>query len=435
MVRLVLLLIGARALRRRWPLLVAAGVLWMALGSLLIGDVSADGTLSIAFESLAVLLVLEGLGALLGALGMGVRAAQAAAWRGAILLVLGVLLLRPFDHGLPDALLFGLAFLADGGLRVASAWVVRFSGWRWALAAGLAELALAVLVLASWPVPHTVLVPFCFGVALLASGWSLARLGVELRRLPRGASLTALPLYATRRWAVRDALPDHVPHYDPPEPMTLYVWTPTGSAEDPRRQLLIDRYIAAVDKDGDISTGHSALEVLPDVYISHYPAVEIDHKPDDFTRILRAGPENDIAGRWQPNHAFEVAHWCEADAKVVFPRYDATALRAFWDVYRADSTYNLTSRSCSTVTSLAIESALEGICGGRWPLAKAFWLALDPRVWLAAILRRRGATMAWTPGLILDYARVLEGIVERHAIGRQPRAHRPGDRAQAVRPS
>lgn len=420
MVRLVLLLIGARALRRRWLVLPVVGALWMALGGLLIGDVSADGKLSIAFETLAVLLVVEGLGALLGALGVGLRTAQAGAWRGLVLLVLGVLLLRPFDHGLPDALLFGLAFLADGGLRVASAWVVRFAGWRWALVAGLAELALAALIFASWPVPHTVIVPFCFGVALLASGWSLVRLGLELRRLPPGASLTALPLYATRRWAVRDPLPGHTPDYDPPAPMVLYVWTPVGSAEDPERRLLIDRYIAAVDKDGDISTGHSALEVLPDVYISHYPAVEIDHKPDEFTRILRAGPENDIPGRWQPNHAVEVSHWCEADARVVFPRYDAAALRAFWDVYRADPTYNLTSRSCSTVTSLAIESALEGICGGRWPLLKALWLSLDPRVWLAAILRRRGATMAWTPGLILDYARVLQGIVERHAIGRPP---------------
>jgi hypothetical protein len=97
----------------------------------------------------------------------------------------------------------------------------------------------------------------------------------------------------------------------------------------------------------------------------------------------------------------------------VFPRYDAVALRAFWDVYRRDNTYNLTSRSCSTVTSLAIESSLEGIAGQRRAWLWFFLLLSDPNLWLAAILRRRGATMAWTPGLVLDYARVLHSVVER----------------------
>ena len=42
-----------------------------------------------------------------------------------------------------------------------------------------------------------------------------------------------------------------------------------------------------------------------------------------------------------------------------------------------------------------------------------FLLLTDPNLWLAAILRRRGATMAWTPGLVLDYARLLRVIVQR----------------------
>src|SRR5262245_1510101 len=156
MFRLALLLIGARSVRRRWAVLPVIGALWMALGALLVADVSADGKLGVAFGIVSVLLVLGGLGALAGALAAG-GAARTGAWRGLALVVLGVLLLRPFDHGLPDSLLFGAAFLLDGGLRVASAWVVRFTGWRWALVAGAFELLLAVLVLASWPVPPTVL--------------------------------------------------------------------------------------------------------------------------------------------------------------------------------------------------------------------------------------------------------------------------------------
>jgi hypothetical protein len=309
-----------------------------------------------------------------------------------------------------------MAFVVDGSVRVASAWVVRFERWRAALFAGVVELVLATLVLVQWPVPHRYTIPFCLGVALFASGWSLIRLGLQLRGLPPGASITTLPLFVGRSWYSRPSLPapnTADAHQNQKHAMTLYVWTPAGSVSEPRRQPLIDRYIAAIDQNGVISTGHSALELAPDIYISHYPGVEIDHSPTDFIHLLRAGRENDIEGRWNVSYLEEVAAWCEPDAKVVFVRYDAAALRAFWDVYRRDNTYNLTSRSCSTVTSLAIESALEGIVGQRHAWLWFFLLLSDPDLWLAAILRRRGATMAWTPGLVLDYARALRRVVER----------------------
>jgi len=36
---------------------------------------------------------------------------------------------------------------------------------------------------------------------------------------------------------------------------------------------------------------------------------------------------------------------------------------------------------------------------------------LSPEIWVASQLYRRADTMAWTPGLALDYARSLHGIV------------------------
>src|SRR5690606_5440143 len=173
-----------------------------------------------------------------------------------------------------------------------------------------------------------------------------------------------------------------------------------------------------IDEHGVVSTGHSALEVLPDVYISHYPAVEIDHSPDDFAALLRAGVENDLPGRWIPDHAAGVRDWGGPEPEGVLRHYDGVALRAFWNVYRQDSTYNLTSRSCSTATSLALETALEGVLGERRPMLRFVELLLDPDVWLAAAVRRRAATMAWTPGLVLDYARLLRAIVARHRKSR-----------------
>jgi uncharacterized membrane protein HdeD (DUF308 family) len=414
MIRLVMLLIGARAVTRQWPMLPVLGALWMLLGVLLIGDIS-DGLLSVAIDTLGILLLAEGSAGLAGAFAMGMKSRAPLAGRAVAFVVLGLLVLVPFDHGIPDSALFGLAFLIDGCVRIASAYVVLFSQWRLAILAGIVELTLAGLVLTNWPLPHVYTVPFCLGVALLASGWSLVRLGLQLRRLPPGEPITHLPLFSSRPWHTRSTLPETArpPLCEQPEPLVLHVWTPVGSTTDPHRTLLVDRYIAAVDSKGKISTGHSALELKPDVYISHYPAVEIDHSPTDFTRMLRAGVENDMPGRWIASHAQEVADWCEPDAHVSFARYDAAALRAFWAIYREDNTYNLTSRSCSTAASLALESALEGVLGQRRPWLWFFLLLVDPNLWVAAILRRRGVTMAWTPGLVLDYARVLKGVVER----------------------
>ncbi|OQV65903.1 hypothetical protein AK51_14940 [Serratia nematodiphila DZ0503SBS1] len=80
----------------------------------------------------------------------------------------------------------------------------------------------------------------------------------------------------------------------------MYVWTPIGAAKDPRRRYIVDRYIAAVDGGGNISTGHAALALVPDVYISHYPLNDISHSVQDFRQLLHAGEQNNVDGRSCP---------------------------------------------------------------------------------------------------------------------------------------
>src|SRR3546814_20416621 len=63
-------------------------------------------------------------------------------------------------------------------------------------------------------------------------------------------------------------------------PLVVHVWTPEGSSRhEPVPRPVINRYIAAVDAKGVISTGHAALELPPATYISLYPAVEINRSP------------------------------------------------------------------------------------------------------------------------------------------------------------
>jgi len=417
MMQLAMILLGTDAFRRRWWFLPVVGGLWIGLGIWLIFDAS-DRVLFFTVEALGLVLVLQGLATLLSVQGKSAQVRYLYYLRSVALLILGVMVAMPLavDHGIPDRLLFGTAFFLDGILRAASAWVVRFNNWGLALAAGLAEMFVSIAVATNWPLHHDYTVPMSLGVILIASGWSSIALGRQIRRLPRDASITSLRRHASQnRYRPADSLPGQEGRSSYHSvPMTLYVWTPIGSSNEPRRRPIVDRYIAAVDAQGVIATGHSALERLPDVYISHYPAVEIDHSPEDFTTLLRAGSQNDIPGKWQPDHAFEVSQWCEADQTVSFHRYNAPALIRFWERYRVDATYNLTRRSCSTVTSLAIESALEGSLASQKPSLKLLKLLSDPNFWAAAMLRRRGTTMAWTPGLVLDYARLLRAIVEQH---------------------
>ncbi len=420
MIRLAVLLVGADAMRRKWKLLAAIGILWMVLAVVVAADM-VDGASRTATWIFGYFLIIEGAVALLMMIGAGgtnwVLLARAAG-----LVVLGCLILDfPFENSIANSVLFGLAFLVDGFVRVATAWVIRYRRWQVVAIGGLLEMALAVICFSSWPIPYYKTVPFCVAVAMLITGWNCLRIGLLLRHVGRDASLSALPMFTLRSWR------GHSPEAPTPVareariPLIVHVWTPVGSAEDAERRLLVDRYIAAVDGKGVISTGHASLELKPDIYVSHYPGVEIDHSPDDFGALLKASGDNDVKGRFQPSYEYEVSQWCEADANVKFRRYDAAKLAAWWDVYRRDDTYNLTDRNCSIAVALALDAALEGALYSRFVWSRFFLLLLNPDLWLAATLRFRAESMTWTPGLVLDYARAVRRVVEpldRGYIGR-----------------
>ena len=150
-----------------------------------------------------------------------------------------------------------------------------------------------------------------------------------------------------------------------PEALTVHVWTPTGTASIPVRQRLVHRYVISVNGHGHISTGHAALELGEPgeegaLYVSHYPAVEIDRSPDHLRATLRAGPENDVPGRFLPSYREEADDWCEATVTVTLHGIDGARLRRFWAAYRRDTTYNLVARNCSTTVACALDAAVEG---------------------------------------------------------------------------
>jgi uncharacterized membrane protein HdeD (DUF308 family) len=416
MIRLVFLLLGARALKPVWRLLTVAGIAWILLGVAILYDLS-DGVLSVVLDALAIFLAVEGLVESAAAISVGLRQHWIDALRGVAFLVAALLVFNdPWDNNIGAAIVFGAAFLVDGLFRIAAAFVIHSPRWRVGIVAGLIEVSLAIGILMSWPVPHRLTVPFCFALLLLTSGYALVRMALPLRQLPEGGSVTSLPLYAARNWHGGIARPVIPANGDvwakADEVLNVYIWTAVGSIKDPERRLLIDRYVAAVDKKGVISTGHSALEMPPDLYISHYPFDDIDHSPDDFRAILSAGHENDVAGRFNESLAQESADWCEPDQKVTFRRFNPQALRIFWEAYSQDKTYNLTARNCSTTVIQALDAALEGASYSGHIWRDLFKIISNPQLWLLRLVRGRAEALTWTPGFVLDYTRLLHSVVE-----------------------
>lgn len=461
MIRLVLLLLGADFIRRNWHVLAVAGLAWGTIGVSLMID-ALDGVLNFPLTLFGYLLLVESLVTLWVA-NSGIGAQKTLRYaKGAIFLLIAVLVITQHQaSNMALAMLFGIAFTIGGSLQITSAVVVRFPRWRAAVAGGSVQILLAILFFQPYPTHYKGTVPFCLALGLIFGGWNMIWLALRTRMLPQQVSVDMLaranggddkpfdaglyrgdermkPMLRAdgsalgRGWkspapqsreagaaaqAQAAAAPDDGATAGNEEggaaPMTVHVWTPAGSAKGPaRRQPVIDRYIAAVDTNGVISTGHAALEVPPGLYISLYPAEEIDRSPDQFARLLRATADNNVRGRYLSDYPGEAAAWCESTEKIVFRDYSRSGLERFWGDYRQTEIYNLTYRNCSSTVANALEAALEGVIGTRdrhW--SNAVRMMFTPEIWVASQIRKRALTMAWTPGLVLDYSRALRAVV------------------------
>ncbi|CAD6551617.1 hypothetical protein LMG28727_05260 [Paraburkholderia kirstenboschensis] len=400
MIQLLLHLLGARYISRHLPKLLMLGAIWLGIGAFVVAD-ALDGALWFPLQTFGVLLAAEGLaGIVLAKSGLSLQT-RFRYVKGLISVLIGVLVI--VRHSYSDFLLamtFGAGFALEGALLITAAWVVRYRHWRSTMALGVASIALAIIFFQPYPTHYRGTVPYCIGTWMAVSGCRMIWLYLRLRKAARAEAAHATPAGTSNV-----------------EPMIVHVWTPVGSAKNKAlSRPVIDRYIAAVDVNGVISTGHAALEA-GDVYLSLYPGVEIDRSPDEFARLLRADASNNVPGRYLPNYPEEAASWCESTARITFRRFDAARLAAFAGTYKATAIYNLTNRNCSSTVAEAMEAALEGAAYREGGWMNAVRLVATPELWIAAQLRHRARTMAWTPGLVLDYARALRVVTHPPAVG------------------
>ncbi len=417
MLKLAFLLIGPAAFRSQWYSLAAMGAAVMVLG-LLLATGLWDGATALTAVAIGLVFAGHGLAGLLGAMAGGADR-RLLLVKGVLSTVAGALMLTStFQSGWALVLLLAPALIFDGAISLITTVLQRFPGWWLSALYGVVEVVLAVMIVMEWPFPGYRNISLCLGLFVGLSGWVLLKLGFLLRTLEDEVAILMLPIFSGRGWY--DNAPvligDCPSRRDDEPPLTIRVWTPAGSIDAPEWRPLFGRYIAAADKSGVISTGHSALDMGPDLYISHYPAVEVEHSNQSFMKTMNSAKENDVEGRFLTSYAEEVASWCEADASVEFKNFSPRRLRVFWAGYRQENRYNLTNRNCSVLVAAALDAALEGALATRFPWLRLAGLLLNPDLWVASMLRSRASSMTWTPGLLLDYARTVARIVERREV-------------------
>lgn len=414
MLRLLLLLAGAPVVKARWMILVVSGLLWTGLGLAIFYDIADDGLLSFPLSLLALVLLVEGGVDIAAALISGPPVSKTALVRGMGFSVIALLIVTYAEgDNLLMAMLFGCAFLLDGLFRTISTSLMRCRLWRKKMAFGLLELLFSLLIFCNWPFHHHVMIAVCFALMMVHSGLSLLSMAQQVWLLADKTSVTTLPMFTSRGLRCphgHSYLHPPFPLEEPDTAMNILIWTPVGSAMVNDRRILVDRYLATVDGEGTIATGHAALELPGQLYISHYPQDDIDRDFNNFRATLRAGEEYDVPGCFLVSLQQEIDDWCIPDRRLSLRHYNAQALLNYWQAYSSDTRYNLTSRNCSTTVIQALDVAVEGALGARGN--GIFSLLVNPDFWLLWLVRSRAEGMTWTPGLLLDYVHLLKKVLE-----------------------
>lgn len=416
MIQIVLLLFGVDFVRTKAKYLMLTGVLWGVLGISILID-GLNGVTYFPLRAFGALLLVESLVTLsIASSGVGTQKAVLY-FKGAIFCCVAILILsnKPYSN-LLLAIVFGFSFFMIGLFVISSAWIVRYPLWKNAVLSGIAQIMFAISMFSPYPIHYKATVPVFLSTLMIISGINTVRLARRAGRINEGISIFDLFApsdiqYQLKKYPTPDTNDNSRANFN--GPLTIHIWTPVGTANtSPVPRPVINRYIAAVDTEGVISTGHAALELSPDIYISHYPESEIDRSPSEFLNVLKATQNNNVPGIFQPDYASEAASWCESDRKIHFHHYNGMALARYWSVYRMTTTYNLTSRNCSSSVAYALEASLEGVLSEQsknW--SSTLRTLFMPELWIAAQLRKRALSMAWTPGLLMDYARALRSIV------------------------
>lgn len=169
-------------LQRRWLQLLLLGIVQII-----------GGFFALAVPTVASLAAAIVLGAVLVVAGVfqAAHAFSVKNWKGVTLQALGALfyiaagiliLLFPLNGALTLTIVVGAVLIADGVVRSMLAYRLRpLDGWGWFLAAGIASVAVGILLLLGWPLTGLFAIGVLLGVDLLFNGMSNCVLAIMFR--------------------------------------------------------------------------------------------------------------------------------------------------------------------------------------------------------------------------------------------------------------
>ena len=171
-------------LRAHWRLYVFQGVLMIILGVLAVA--------APAFATLTVDIYVGWLFLISGVLGLiamfSARNVPGFLWTlvTALLSIVvgGVLLWKPAEGAVSLTIVLTAFFIVEGIFQAVAAFTYRDaipSRWGWLLASGLADLALAAIIIAGWPGTAAWVLGLLVGVNLLTTGWAVVMVALGAR--------------------------------------------------------------------------------------------------------------------------------------------------------------------------------------------------------------------------------------------------------------
>lgn len=423
---LALLLLGPGDLNQSRWWVNAMGALLVACGLALVIDASDKVTI-ISLEAFGWVMVAMGLAKIaFSVLTSGSGIPSYYGFQGFVYVVLGIAIADfPQHSGVAIPWLFGSAMILNGLFQGGSAWVIRYPNWGWFLASGVGHLVLGGLLFTQWRGAITWVVPLFLGGGLILLGLTTLRIGLRLGRDLRRSDLSSaeaavlhyLDFHVAGRFRKRYLAADPVApsevgtgHGD----LLVHVWTPSTVAKIKESHSIVGRYVMTHDSTGKYTVGHSAVQMDPDIYISHCdygpPTVEMDGPgASGAIKLLRS---KEVPGIFLPSFDEELKTYVKPYATFRFRNFSEGQLRTFWAMYRKVSDYNFTNRNCSVAVALALEAALMGRLGSKHRFRTLLGLLTNKDLWVAHFIRWKAREMVWTPGMMLDYANALQRVVE-----------------------
>lgn len=442
--QLALLLLGPSHFKHEWKWLLTLGMALIAIGGFIAFDASDKQSIFL-IDSLGWVLLIVGIAEMgQSAIAQWDHSTPYKLSRAVTLIAVGgIVAFDPISMYHHDSFILGSAFAALGVFKVFFSVIAKYPHWRFILLNGVVNIVMGLLFFVEWERNQNWMIPLFFGSAIILMGISAVSNALMLRKshyIAEGAGeeigaldyflryhvgaryspiFSRLPCFAL----IIDELKKPVKREkDACLDLVLRVWMPVESAENPvatdAKIPLLSRYIVVQDQKGCFSTGHSALQLDPGLYISHYPKEgylkvknEEQDKPDDSS-IFEKAKANDEEGAFFESYDEESKSWMPSTRNIKIERFNEMYLRVYWNYYKMDSTYNIAERNCSVSVVMALDMALLGCLRGKNMLLRFFRLLLDKDLWVAAFLRRRAEEAVWTPGFVHDYALALNRVIK-----------------------